>query len=90
MSENLENNVRRAFSEIRERFVEFDSMHTTKYSRHLRLIEEGNNIKKGQLVPLFNKYCTMPFKRFAEQVYDNRSKKNKIPDIPYKEEFRND
>ncbi len=90
MTVDLENNVRRAFSEIQERFKEFDSMHPTKYPAHLRKIEKSCQLREGQLATLFGKYCTMPVRRYAQQVYDNRSNPRDLPDIPYKREYRSD
>ncbi len=90
MSEDLENNVRNAFSQIRVRFRTFDSMHPRLYNEHMRLIEKDCKLQQGQLGLLFRRYCTTPIRPFAQRVYNNRLDEDKIPEIPYKIEYRRD
>jgi hypothetical protein len=90
MTLKLEDNVRRAFEDVREDFAAFDSTHGINYGGIVRRIERRHKIRPGMLSKYFGTFCEPSLKGFAGQVESAHNGKKKIPDVPYKTDYFQD
>ena len=87
MVETIDDNVKKAFKQIQQKFTKFDSMHNPNYLDNIRIIEKRCELQTGTLEGLFGNYCTISLRQHAQRIYNNRTNKKKIPQTPYKRKY---
>jgi hypothetical protein len=90
MTETIDDNIRRAFEDVRDDFAAFNNTHAINYGGTIRRIEKRNKLREGQLARYFGTFCEPSLMGFAKQVESAYNGKKKIPEVPYKFDYKAD